>query len=84
VGLGVASGDGCFGVFSMLTLVPARRRGLGRAVLVALARAATSAGAEWLYLQVEEDNASARALYAQLGFAARHGYHYRRAPAAPP
>jgi GNAT superfamily N-acetyltransferase len=84
VGLGVHGGDGCFGVFSMLTLPPARRRGLGYAVLVALARAASSAGARWLYLQVEEDNAPARALYAQLGFVERYGYHYRRAPGVPP
>jgi N-acetylglutamate synthase len=59
-----------------------RRRGLGAAVTAALAAAAASAGANWLYLQVEDDNAAARALYKELGFADHHGYHYRVAPDA--
>ena len=59
-----------------------RRRGLGRAVTAALAAAARRRGSDRLYLQVEDDNAGARALYAKLGFADHHGYHYRVAPAS--
>jgi N-acetylglutamate synthase len=57
-----------------------RRQGLGAAVTAALAVAARRRGADWLYLQVVDDNAEARALYARLGFTDHHGYHYRVAP----
>ena len=60
-----------------------RRRGLGGAVTAALAAAAAARGARGLYLQVEDDNGAARALYRRFGFADHHGYHYRVAPAAP-
>jgi N-acetylglutamate synthase len=59
-----------------------RRRGLGRAITGALACAAATRGVTGLYLQVEDDNAAARSLYAAMGFADHHGYHYRVAPAA--
>jgi N-acetylglutamate synthase len=59
-----------------------RRRGLGRAITGALACAAAARGVTGLYLQVEDDNAAARSLYAAMGFADHHGYHYRVAPAA--
>jgi N-acetylglutamate synthase len=57
-----------------------RRRGLARALTAALAAQAAARGAHHLYLQVEDDNAPARALYQQLGFTGHHGYHYRVAP----
>jgi N-acetylglutamate synthase len=57
-----------------------RRRGLARALTAALARQAATQGANWLYLQVEDGNAAARALYHRLGFGDHHGYHYRVAP----
>jgi ribosomal protein S18 acetylase RimI-like enzyme len=60
-----------------------RRRGLGRAITGALAAAAVQRGAADLYLQVENDNAAARTLYRQAGFADHHGYHYRVAPDSP-
>jgi len=60
-----------------------RRRGLARAVTGVLAAAAVDRGAAGLYLQVEDDNAAARALYRQAGFADHHGYHYRVAPDGP-
>jgi GNAT superfamily N-acetyltransferase len=60
-----------------------RRRGLGGAVTAALAAAAVARGAGGLYLQVEDDNGAARALYRRAGFADHHGYHYRVAPAVP-
>lgn len=66
------------GVFSMLTLPEQRRRGLADAVLGASARFAFARGATRLYLQVEIENAAARALYARAGFAPAYRYHYRR------
>jgi ribosomal protein S18 acetylase RimI-like enzyme len=57
-----------------------RRTGLATAITAALARAAAEHGAASLYLQVEEDNQAARALYARSGFTDHHGYHYRVAP----
>jgi ribosomal protein S18 acetylase RimI-like enzyme len=41
-----------------------------------LARAAEQ-GARHAYLQVEGDNAAARAVYQGLGFADAYAYHYR-------
>jgi ribosomal protein S18 acetylase RimI-like enzyme len=66
------------GVFSMLTLPERRGRGHGALVLAALARHSRDRGAAELYLQVEEENAAARALYARAGFRTRYRYHYRR------
>ncbi len=54
-----------------------RRQGLATVVTGALAAAAASRGAHSLYLQVEDLNAAARALYGRIGFADHHGYHYR-------
>ncbi len=66
------------GVFAMRTLDAQRGRGHGRAVLGAIAAWARRRGATRLYLQVEEDNPAACALYASSGFATAYGYHYRR------
>ena len=57
----------------------ARRRGLGRALLAALARWGAEVGATDAHLQVTWDNTAARALYASAGFTDHHGYAYRRA-----
>jgi N-acetylglutamate synthase len=57
-----------------------RRTGLATAITAALAGAAAARGAARLYLQVEEDNTPALALYARRGFTAHHRYHYRIAP----
>jgi N-acetylglutamate synthase len=61
-----------------------RRRGLGTTVMAALARQALDEGASAAWLQVEEDNAAARALYAGMGFAPHHAYHHYREPGGEP
>ena len=61
----------------------ARRRGVGKALVVAAVGAARQAGAETAFLEVAVDNAAAAALYAGLGFrraGVRRGY-YDRGPA---
>ena len=76
VGLGVIA-DRWMGVFSMLTLPAARRRGAAGGVLHALAETAREEGVESMYLQVERENAGANALYAAASFQELYGYHYR-------
>ncbi|MCB0963561.1 MAG: GNAT family N-acetyltransferase, partial [Acidimicrobiales bacterium] len=86
VGYGVVDGA-WLGIFGMATGPAHRRRGVARAVLGALVAAGRDAGATRAYLQVETDNVAAHALYAGLGFALHHRYHYRsepELPAAPP
>ncbi len=69
-----------------LAVAPARwRRGIGRKLLEAGLQAARESGASRILLEVAIDNASARRLYRQVGFAEvgrRPGY-YRR-PGRPP
>jgi ribosomal protein S18 acetylase RimI-like enzyme len=75
--------DGRWASFAAVEVDPAlRRRGLASTVMAALARRALDEGASAAWLQVEEDNAGARALYAGTGFAAHHAYHHYREPAA--
>jgi arginase family enzyme/GNAT superfamily N-acetyltransferase len=77
-GMGLFAADaGWAGVFAMATRPDLRGQGIARAVLATGARWALDQGASRLYLQVEEDNAAARALYARAGFVHSHGYHYR-------
>ncbi|MEU6757218.1 GNAT family N-acetyltransferase [Streptomyces sp. NPDC046685] len=74
--------DGRWAGFAAVTVDPAsRREGLATAVMAALARRALEEGASAGWLQVETDNAGARALYAGLGFATHHAYHHYRAAA---
>ncbi|MFF6916147.1 GNAT family N-acetyltransferase [Streptomyces sp. NPDC012466] len=75
--------DGRWAGFAAVEVDPAlRRQGLGTAVMAALARQALDEGASAAWLQVEAENAGARALYAGMGFAAHHAYHHYRAPDA--
>lgn len=72
-------GDGLLGLFC-IAVAPARRRaGLGREIVTALCARAPEATP---YLQVEERNTAAIALYEQLGFAEVYRYRHRRAPAS--
>lgn len=73
--------DGRWAGFAAVEVDPAlRRQGLASAVMAALARQALDEGASAAWLQVETDNAGARAMYAGMGFAAHHAYHHYRAP----
>lgn len=69
-----------------LAVVPeARRRGVGAALVTAACAAALARGARAMHLEVAEDNAPARALYAKLGYAEvgrRIGYYARASGAA--
>ncbi len=71
---------GWAGLYSIATAPWARRRGVARAIVAALAGWAAGKGARRIYLLVETDNDAALALYVSLGFRRSHGYHYRRAP----
>ncbi|MFG2037360.1 GNAT family N-acetyltransferase [Dactylosporangium sp. NPDC048998] len=55
-----------------------RRRGLARLLIAALAEWASTLGARDVYLQVEQRNTPAVALYDRLGFTAHHVYSSRR------
>lgn len=55
----------------------ARRQGIGRALTIEALRVAAERGACHAFLQVQESNESAIALYGQLGFAPAERYHYR-------
>ena len=57
-----------------------RRQGLGSAITAAACREAERNGVRQVFLQVEETNKPARALYERLGFRYSHRYHYRVAP----
>lgn len=71
--------DGPWAGFAAVEVDPAHRReGLATAVMAALARQAVDEGAGGAYLQVEEDNGGALALYDRMGFTVHHRYHYRR------
>jgi GNAT superfamily N-acetyltransferase len=76
VALGVAERR-FVGLFCFHTLPGLRRRGAARSLLHALAEWARSRNAASIYLQVEDSNAPARALYASAGFATLYRYHYR-------
>ena len=57
-----------------------RRAGLGTAITAAACAEAVARGVRRVFLQVEVDNAGARALYERCGFRYSHRYHYRMAP----
>jgi GNAT superfamily N-acetyltransferase len=79
----VSVAAGWAGITAVEVATGHRRDGLGTALTSALAQAAAQRGADRVFLQVEEGNIAARALYARCGFRDAHGYHYRVAPVTP-
>lgn len=82
-GQSVAAGTAAFSqgwcsIHGMRTLPAQRGRGLAARVLAGLADAATDRALERVFLQVEEGNASALALYGRAGFTTAWRYHYWR------
>lgn len=81
-GEAVACGQFCVeqavvGLYDVFTPPAHRSRGLARRLCAHLLGLALAQGARHAYLQVEGDNAAARAVYARLGFADAYAYHYR-------
>jgi len=75
-GLGVVERDR-LGLFDIVTLPEARRRGLARQLVGALMAWGASEDATTAWLSVVADNERAKPLYAQLGFREQYRYHYR-------
>jgi GNAT superfamily N-acetyltransferase len=81
---GTVTGDGRYlGIFLVEVVPAARRRGLARHVIGALAEWAGQLGASTAFLQVEGRNVPALALYERLGFTTHHHYLTRTARPVP-
>ena len=78
-GLGVLERS-AVGLFDIVVHPDERGRGHGRAITRSLMAWGARAGADRAYLQVREENAAARRLYAFLGFEESYRYHYRLQP----
>lgn len=65
------------GLYDIFTAPNARGRGLARRLCQRLLVMARDRGAAHAYLQVDSDNAAARAVYLGLGFIDGYSYHYR-------
>jgi ribosomal protein S18 acetylase RimI-like enzyme len=72
--------NGLAGIYDVVVARDLRGRGLGRWLTAQLLQSARASGATVAYLQVDADNAPARALYARLGFVDRYAYWYRARP----
>ncbi|MCG5458118.1 GNAT family N-acetyltransferase [Micromonospora sp. PSH03] len=81
VGRGTVTGQGRWLGLSLIEVVPAaRRQGLARRVIHELASWGVSGGATHAFLQVEQRNTAAVALYQRLGLVTHHTYLTRVAP----
>ncbi|HET6598978.1 MAG TPA: GNAT family N-acetyltransferase [Burkholderiaceae bacterium] len=65
------------GLYDIFTAPTARRRGFARILCQHLVAEACSRGARHAYLQVDNSNLPARAVYQGLGFMEAYSYHYR-------
>jgi ribosomal protein S18 acetylase RimI-like enzyme len=65
------------GLYDIHTAADQRGRGYASILCAHLLAAARQRGARCAYLQVDADNAPARAVYHRLGFADGYAYHYR-------
>ncbi|MFO1218594.1 MAG: GNAT family N-acetyltransferase [Burkholderiaceae bacterium] len=70
------------GIYDVFTAPEARGQGWSRRLCEHLLSLARQQGARTAYLQVDADNAPARAVYHRLGFADGYAYHYRTPSAA--
>ncbi|MFG2048259.1 GNAT family N-acetyltransferase [Micromonospora sp. NPDC048935] len=81
VGRGTVTGQGRWLGLSLIEVSPvARRQGLASRVIHELAAWGVSTGATHAFLQVEQHNTAAVALYRRLGFTTHHTYLTRVAP----
>ncbi|MEU1586413.1 GNAT family N-acetyltransferase [Micromonospora sp. NPDC005710] len=81
VGRGTVTGQGRWLGLSLIEVLPAsRRQGLARRVIHELASWGLSGGATHAFLQVEQRNTAAVALYQRLGLVTHHTYLTRVAP----
>lgn len=81
IGRGTVTGGGRWLGLTLIEVLPrARRQGLATRVVRALVEWGTALGATHAFLQVEQRNAAAVALYRSLGFTTHHAYVTRVAP----
>jgi GNAT superfamily N-acetyltransferase len=78
-GLAVAE-RGMVGLFDIVTMAAARRRGAGRRLVLSLLAWGRAQRASHAWLQVVAGNGPAIALYESLGFGEAYRYHYRSRP----
>lgn len=76
-GMGVAEGN-LMGFFGVLTASSERKKGYGRMMMQVLTNWGVRRGADFGYLQVEDDNEPAKAMYTRLGFNLCYKYDYSR------
>ena len=73
----VAFDDDLAAIYDMVTAPQWRGRGIATAIVDALLAHAHARGAGGVFLQVDDDNEPALAVYRKFGFATAYAYHYR-------